>query len=160
MMKIVQSLAPSDLIAAPVWQYVRRASSSEPSVRPVKRVPVNDLAGKLVATQIVLANGSQKWALIGNIYSQNPRMTEHFVTLNLEHNGKWFSLARYHDYDYIDRGPMALAEFLELPVHQVFPISYDVRQFCLGNPDALKGSILSEPRERLTRAEIIAMAVP
>ena len=62
--------------------------------------------------------------------------------------------------DYGVRGPQALARFLGFPVDDVFPISYGVRKCVKGHPAALAGSILREPRVRLTRAEIIGMAVP
>jgi hypothetical protein len=70
------------------------------------------------------------------------------------------SLARYHDFDYAERGPEALARFLSLPVEEVFPIAFDIRAYAHGDPHALCGSVRQELRERLSRAEIIAMAVP
>ena len=134
--------------------------SDESFVRSVRKVPVKSLSGKLAGLQVLLANGQPKWALIGNVDNLDPRMNAHFVTITIENHGKWFSLARYHDFDYTDRGPEALATFLELPAHQVFPISFDLSHVSEGNPKALVGEIEFEARERLTRAEIIAMAVP
>jgi hypothetical protein len=52
-----------------------------------------------------------------------------------------------------------LAQFLGLQVDDVFPISYDVRRYSQGNPAALAGGILKEPRERLTQGEIMALGV-
>jgi hypothetical protein len=100
------------------------------------------------------------WSFLGNIDTSNPRLTEHFLTISIEFNGKWFHLARYHDYDFADRSPAKLATFLGKEVDSVFPISYDIRSFAEGEPYALTGTIEKEPQERLTRAEIIAMAVP
>jgi hypothetical protein len=100
------------------------------------------------------------WTLIGNIDPRNPRLTEHLLTLSIEHAGRWFSLGRYHDFDYADRGPEALSRFLGVAVDEIFPISFDVQQYAEGDPATLKGSVLKEPREKLSRAEIIAMAVP
>jgi hypothetical protein len=68
--------------------------------------------------------------------------------------------SRYHDLDYSEKGPNALADFLGLQIDQVFPISYDIRHAAIGNASVLMGTILKEPREKLTPAEIIAMAVP
>ena len=82
------------------------------------------------------------------------------MTISIERKGRWFHLARYHDADYAERGPQALARFLGLAVDDIFPISYDVRRFVKGNTAGLKGSISKEPRVRLTRAQIIDMAVP
>lgn len=109
---------------------------------------------------MLLANGNRVWALIGNLDTKNARMNEHFLTLSVVHNGKWFDLARYHDHDYVDHGPDALAHFLGLSIDDVFPISYDVRRYAKGEAEALAGTVQKKPRVRLSRAEIIAMAVP
>jgi hypothetical protein len=69
-------------------------------------------------------------------------------------------MARYHDYDSRQRGPAALARFLGLRVNAVFPITYDIRKFSRGNDAALAGTIQKEPVERLTRAQVIGLAVP
>lgn len=158
--KPVHCLQPEDLRAFPVWQYTSHEGEDETYVRPVKRTPVVSLAGKLVGAQVLLANGERVWALIGNVDPNNSRMTEHFLTLSVERKGEWFGLARYHDFDFAERGPEALAKFLDLTVDSVFPIAYDIRQVVKGDPAALEGNILKEPRERLSRSEIIAMAVP
>lgn len=158
--KPVECLTVADLRAWPVWQYTNRDASGETLVGPVKRIPVATLAGKEVGVQVQLSNRNEVWALIGNVDVHDPRLTEHFLTLSVERDRKWFSLARYHDFDYCERGPDALAAFLDLPVDEVFPISYDIRRYVQGDPAALSGKIFKEPRERLTRSEIIALAVP
>jgi hypothetical protein len=92
-------------------------------VRSVTVLPVSKVTGKIVGTPVLLASGREVWALIGNVDSTNPRLTEHFLTLSIEREGKWFHLARYHDCDYAERGPDALAQFLGVPVTDIFPIS-------------------------------------
>lgn len=156
----VSSLRISDLEKYPVWQFAGDDEGDGTSLRAIKRLPVSGLTGKIVGTAVLLANGNRVWALIGNLDTRNARMNEHFLTLSVEHNGKWFHLARYHDLDYGDRGPDALARFLGLLIDDVFPISYDVRKYAKGEADALTGTVSKEPRVRLSRAEIIAMAVP
>ena len=159
--KAIDSLRADDLHSNPVWQFVSEdESGDETRVRPVKRLPVSNLTGKVIATQVMLANGVRRWALLGNIDVDNPKLTEHFITLSIENSGKWFTLARYHDFDYADRGPAALSRFLGLSVAEVFPISYDVRQHVKGHAAELASSLPKEPREKLSRAQIIAMAVP
>jgi hypothetical protein len=158
--KPVDSLTVADLQAFPVWQYTSREGADETYVRPVKRTPVASLTGKVVGTQATLANGDRIWALIGNVDPKNPRMTEHSLTLSVEHNGRWFTLARYHDFDVAESGPEALSQFLGLAVDEVFPISYDIRAAAKGDEAALQGQVRKVPRERLSRSEIIAMAVP
>jgi len=159
-LKPVESLDIADLEANPVWQFESDDASGETLVRPVKNIPVEKLAGKLVGTEIRFANGAKAWALVGNIDAEKPRLTEHFLTLSIERDGAWFHLARYHDVDFADRGPDALSQFLGLQVDEVFPISVDVRPYAKGNPAALASVVRKEPRERLSRAEIIALAVP
>lgn len=158
--KPISSIAVIDLLANPVWEFTNKDGADETFVRAVKRIPVNDLTGKLVGTQVRLAKGNQVWALIGNVDVKSARMTEHFLTLSIEANGEWFSLARYHDFDHAERGPEALARFLHLRVEEVFPIAFDIRSYARGDPQALCSTVQQAPRERLSRAEIIAMAVP
>ena len=57
------------------------------------------------------------------------------------------------------QSPEALARFLGLAVEEIFPISFDLRPYVEGDPAVLQGSVLREPRERLSRDEIIAMAL-
>src|SRR5262245_24907025 len=87
-------LRVADLALNPVWRFVGSDSPDETFVRPVARIPVADLAGKLVGTRVLLANKRQVWAMIGNVHSNNPRLTEQFITLSIEHNDDWFHLAR------------------------------------------------------------------
>jgi hypothetical protein len=160
--KPIASLQVTDLQAHPVWEYSNReiGDGDETFVRPVRRLPVAKLAGKVVGTQVMLANGQRVWALIGNLDPTSARLTEHFLTLSVECDGRWIALARYHDVDYATNGPEALARNLGLASEEVFPIVYDIRQYAKGDPVALCGQILKEPRARLSRSELIAMAVP
>lgn len=159
-MKTVDALTPTDLQQHAIWQYVSNPTGDETMVRPVKRLPVSDLTGKLIGTEVVLANGQKVWALIGNVNATNPRLTEHFLTLSIERDGEWFHVARYHDFDHEQRGPDKLASFLGLPVADIYPVSYDLRAYAKGDPAALCRAIPKEPSEKLTRAEIIGLAVP
>jgi hypothetical protein len=158
--KNIEALTKTDLEAYPVWRYLNDDRSGETKVRPVKRIHVTNLGGKLAGTRVRLANGNFVWALIGNVDSRNPQMTKHFLTLSLQREGKWFTLSRYHDFDYSQNGPASLASFLGLDVDQVFPICYDITHCAIGDIEALRGEIPKEPHEKLTRAQIIAMAVP
>ncbi|MBX3423832.1 MAG: hypothetical protein KF752_19930 [Pirellulaceae bacterium] len=156
----IESISSVEMRENPIWRFANRPRSNETELTPVKKLPCKDLKGRLVAAQVTLADGTTVWSFLGNIDTTNARLTEHFITISVENNGKWFHLARYHDFDYEDRSPARLAAFLERDVESVFPIHYDIRAFVLGESDALKGTIELEPQERLTRAEIIAMAVP
>lgn len=159
-MKPIEALEESDLQAHAVWQYANVDGANETLVRPIRRLPVTRLSGRVVATRVRLANGTCVWGLLGNIDETNPRLTEHFLTLSVLQDKRWFTLARYHDFDHTENGPDALARFLGLPVDEVFPIAYDIRQHVKADPAALAGLIPKEPRERLLRSELIALAVP
>ena len=108
--KPVHLLQVSDLQANPVWQFVASDVPDETYVRPVAGIPVDKLMGRIVGTQVLLANGGRVWALIGNVHPDDPRFTEHFVSLSFECNGQWFHLARYHDFDYVEHGPALAAQ--------------------------------------------------
>jgi len=158
--KRVEDLEATDLQVYAVWQYANVDEAGETLLTPIKRLPVTRLAGKVVGTRVRIANGSLFWALLGNMDENNPRLTEHFLTMSLLHANRWFTLARYHDLDYAESGPDALARFIALPIDEVFPIAYDITQVAKGDEQALAGLIPKEPRQRLSRAEIIALAVP
>jgi hypothetical protein len=128
-------------------------------VQPVEKLPVESLDSRLIGVQVRLANGSQVWALIGNFDVTNPRATQHFLTLSFDRSGKWFHLARYHESGFPAEGPEALARFLGLGVDDVFPISVDVRRYVRGDPAALTPVVLKEPQEKLTDAELTALAL-
>ena len=153
--KRVDELGSKDLDEFPVWTFV-----NELLVRPVGRIPVRDLSGSLVATRVVLANGTSVRAVLGNIDLANPRATQHFLTLSVDRDGQRFHLARYFDADYSARGPAALARFLGLALGDVFPIAYDIRTLVRGAPEAACGIVPLEVKEKLSRADLIAMAVP
>ncbi len=157
--KPVESLQIPDFVENPVWEYLNDDQLGETAVRPTEQVPAANSDGRVFGVQVGLANGTKVWASICNVDSDDPRSTEHFLTLSIEGGGRWFHLSRYHDFDYAQSGPDALARFLDLPVSEVFPISYDITRYVNGDPAALSGKILKEPREKLTRAELIAMAV-
>jgi hypothetical protein len=155
----ISSLTVADCEQFRVWKFVGDAAPDETWVKPVKRLPVKDLGGKVVAVQVTLANGQTPWALLGNIVVERPELTKHFVSISVANGDRWFQLSRYFDHDYSERGPTQLARFLGLFVGQVFPIAFDVRELVRGNAEAAVGKILEEPETKLTRAEIIALSV-
>jgi hypothetical protein len=157
--KRIANLNAADLERYPVWQYTTGDDTGEVFVRPVKKLPVDKLTQRIVGTRVRLANGSEVWALIGNLDPGNARFTDHFLTLSIFWEGRWFHLARYHDHDYAERGPAALSVFLGLEPKDIFPITYDIGKICDGDLAVICGSIAQEPKERLSRAAIIGLAV-
>lgn len=160
-MKGVSTLNLADLRSQPVWRYRNSDERGETLVAPVKELPVGSLNGCLVASEIQLSCGRKQWSLVGNIDSTNPVLTAHFVTFSIFNDqGERFELARYHDFDFLERGPAKLAAFLGLKLNEVFPIIWDVRPYATGVDAALHGTVTEEPNLRLSRAQIIALAVP
>jgi len=157
--KPAESLTVADFKAHPVWEFLNDDEIGETMARPVEKLPVETLDDRLVGTQVRLANGLEVWGLFGNFDVTNPRATRHFLALSIERGGKWFHLARYHDFDFASRGPEALARFLGLGVEDVFPITVDVRRYVRGDPAAVTAIVPREPRERLTNEELIAMSI-
>jgi hypothetical protein len=157
--KPVESLTVADFQAYPVWEFLIDDELGEMMMQPVVELPAETLDNRLVGAQVRLASGSQVWALIGNFDARNSRATQHFLTLSIERGGEWFHLARYHDVDFTKRSPEELARFLGLHVDDVFPITVDVRRYVRGDPAALTAAVLKEPRERLTDAELTALAL-
>ena len=156
----IEYITTGEIRDTPVWRYASKTRSDETELVPVRKLPCKNLNGRLVGTQVLLADGSLLWSFRGNIDTSNPGLTKHFITISIEKNGKWFHLARYHDYGFADRSPAHLAAFLGKDIDAVFPIRYDIQSLSEGEPAALKGTFEKEPKVRLTRAEIIAMAVP
>jgi len=156
----VSSLRPNDLKAHPIWRFVTDDTPDETWVLPSGAKRVTRLAGKIVGTEVTLADGSRRWALLSNIEQDNAQLIEHFLSVSLFVNGRWFHLARYHDIDAARCGPRALAAVLRRPVGNVFPICYDLRPYVRNGPSWLEGIYRRSPRRKLTRAQIIALAVP
>jgi hypothetical protein len=158
--KPVEELTLSDVELQPVWRFTGEDRRDETMVRPVGRLPTSGLRNVLVATPLALSGGSRVWGLLGNIDPASAEKTSHFLTVSVLHHGRWFHLARYHDGDRAERGPEALATFLGLTVPQVFPMAYDISASCIGLAEVARGVIPAEPTHRLSRAELIDLAVP
>ncbi len=155
----VDKLTEADLRSHSVWEFVSDDQPDETYVRAVESLPVTALAGCVVGVQVQLASGRLVWGLLGNVDLQDPTKTAHFLTLSLAVEGHWFHLARYHDADFDTRGPAALASRLGLAVSDVVPIRYDISARALGDPATVRGVVEAEPHHRLSRAELLALAI-
>jgi hypothetical protein len=156
--KLIDSLLLTDIRSQSVWEFTN-SDDDETAVIPVLELPVSTLSGRIVSAQAALANGSDRWALIGNIDVNNANTTEQFLTLTIFDHDKSFTLARYFDADIESNGPQALAKFLNLAEKDVFPIKYNISHVVQGNREVVIGSISSEPRIRLSRSELIALSL-
>jgi len=157
--KRIEDITEDDLLDTPVWQFINIDTTGETVMRPIAKTPVTDLTGRIVGTQVAFGTGEKVWALIGNVDVNNPLSTKHFLTLSILRRGRWFTMSRYHDFDYNELGPEALATFCGQRIQDVFPIAYDISAASHGDRASLIGVIDAEPQERLTDAQIIALAV-
>jgi hypothetical protein len=158
-MKHVESLTVGDFIANPVWEFTNKDTDGETAMQPVAGLPVESLAGRLAGTEVTLANGSRMWGMLGNIDLRNRRATRHFLCLSINSAGHWVPLARYHDVDYARNGPTVFAGALGLKPADVFPISYDVSRYAVGDPASLANTIPELPDETLGEDKLIDLAM-
>jgi len=158
MRKPITQLTVNDLQRHTVWAY-SEDSLGNVVARPIKSIPVDCLEGRLIGCQVTLSNGQQQWASLSNISLANSTATEHFLTVSVLRASKWFHLARYFDVDYHQRGPLALAAFLDLQVAEVFPIRYDIGPFVVGARISTSGMIPKEPPNKLSMDELIALSL-
>lgn len=155
--KLFLNIQVPDLERHPVWESILNDQADEVSAFPVELLPVTHLDLRFVATRVRLANEKLVWAMLFNIALADLRRTEQFLQLRIEHDGKWFWLARYWDVNAERSGPSALAQFLGLSIDEVFPIRYDLTGLALGLQLVIQGQIPKEPRERLLEDEILGL---
>lgn len=152
-----------ELLRHAIWEFdlahEGMGEQDESWVIPVEELPVSSLLNRVVAAYVVLANAMRVPSVLSNVSLDSARATEQFVCLSVARDERWFHLARYFDVDYVSKGPEALAQFLSMPIDEVFPISYDLVGIVVGPSDVLKGEIRNEPRERLTDGERVALAL-
>jgi len=156
--KNVEEIGVSDWANFPVWEFTNADETNHDLLmRPVTELPVDNMNGRLVGSQVQLSGGGRVWAALGNLNLQDYEFTKHFLTVTVFQNNDRFTMSRYHDLDWDDNGPAALANFLGLSIDIVFPMSYDVSRFCVSQYPVTRGVIVSEPTERLTRSEVLKL---
>ena len=156
----LSSLSPLRLLRSGVWEFEASEGAGDLLVHPVRPLPVSSLDNRFVATELLLANGQPIIGLLSNLTLAAPELNEHFLTLTVfGSNARRFNLARYHDPGIDAHGPTALAAFLSLELSAVFPIRYDVSGVVLGHIAVTLGTITCLPSKRLSRAEVLALAV-
>ena len=127
-------------------------------MRPVDTLPATDLASCIVGAPVTFSGGRQVFAMFGKVRPRDARGTKHLMTVSFSlPSFEWFHPARYHDPTRKLFGPEMLAMAFKLPADQVFPVAYDLTLLILGDAAALRGTILHEPDERLSRAEALAL---
>jgi hypothetical protein len=157
----VTDLNPEAFRHAAVWEYTNddSARDGELLVRPVLKRRVRDTRNRVIGTEARLADGTILPAMVGNVDQSDPVATQHFLPLSVWTGRRWFHLARYHDVERKTNGPGALSAALGRRVAEVFPVAYDLTSVVSGDPAVLRGKIEAKPSTRLSRAELIALAV-
>jgi len=151
-----EDITPDDFERFPVWEAAIDLDEVDGTLhRPVKELPVHDLGLRVVGTKVTLANGIEMFAALHGIHLESEYKTRHLMSLSFFHMGGWIHLDRYHDYSLEKNGPEATARKLGLKVSDVFPVKYDVSNFCVGDPGAVAGFVESDPKDKLTRDEIL-----
>jgi hypothetical protein len=147
--KSSEDIVPSDFAISPVWEFVLQLETVDDTLmRPVMKLPVNDLGNRIIGTEVRFANGSVLWGAMSNVDTQDTDRMREFLSLSI-YKGVWYHLARYFDPDSERNGPFGLAKFLGLKVSDIFPIAYDLRSACSGNPNCLAGVIPAKPEIQL-----------
>ena len=153
-------MTPEDFSQTPVWEIDNELSSEEIVVVPLVEYPVQGgLDGRIVGTWVTLANWERRFAILSNISATNKTSNDHMIYLWVRVRDEWKQLARYHDSFYTQYGPQALASALELPVSEVFPIKYDLREIADGDAAALEGTLTEQPIEVLNSVDLIKLAL-
>ena len=147
------------LRANPVWEFCNEDESGETLLMPAKKLPITSSENRLVGCELRLRDGSTIFGYLGNLDLTKAFRNQHFLTLSIFMNGTTEHLARYHDLDFSDRGPAALAQKIGKNLEDIFPMTYDLSACATGSDDCIRGSIQKEPKERLSRSEIIMLAV-
>lgn len=140
--KYSNKLTIQDFKEFPVWEFVAKHEHMWPDgelvVIPVKRLPVSSLDGRFVGTEVKLANDRFVMAvLLGINLIAVKRISEMVVFRGNEKFMFRRTAPRVS-------GPEQLAQFLRLRLADVFPISYDISRFAVGEAAAIRGEISLE----------------
>lgn len=159
--KPISAVTENEFRRNPVWEFIEEITSEgmdESWAFAMSDRPVTNLAGRVVASEVTLANGSAAFAVFSNIDCQSAEKTSVFLSASFLKDGEVFHLARYFDCDFDDKaGATGLASFLGLRVADIFPIKYDLTHLVQGNGQALRGVIPLEPTRRLSDDERIKL---
>jgi hypothetical protein len=137
--KNMEKLTPDDFMAYPVWELALDLEEVDDlAMRPVPDLPVDDLRNRTVGTQVRLANGTKLWAVLGNIFLSDPQKTKKALVASFYIGGNWIPFSPKTNATMYGSG--AIARRLGLKVEDVFPVSYDVGRFCVGDKDAMRGT--------------------
>lgn len=152
-------LSASDISKHPIWRFTNNDLVDELEIESVDRRVFRNLDGLIISSNVTFSDGSIHLALFQNVSLTDPEMNDHFLSLTVERNGKWFPLACYHNPAIEKWGPLQLAAFMGKTVEEIFPIHYDLRDVLNSDSPTLVGIVRAEPLVRLTEDEIISWVI-
>jgi hypothetical protein len=147
-------LSPQHFAKHPVWRYLNDDSQDDTLMRPVEPLPTDTLDGCVVGCKVKFADGGSVWAGLSNIDVSSKMSTEQFLVACFFLGEERIWLARYHDVDYRRNGPEHLAQSFGKNIEDVFPVSYDLTPYVIGDESVLKGVIEQVPRYKLSDAQL------
>jgi hypothetical protein len=154
--KPLSKLTARDLARFPVWEFDNGSETlrrrDESWVVPVVDLPDTNLSNRVVSVTLQFGR-REALGILGNVDLDDVLATREFATLSVRRGRSWFHLLRYFDPGYEQRGPQMLAEFMEIPLSDAFPIRYDISGAAVGHPQVVRGRINAEPETRLSESE-------
>lgn len=159
MKKSIRELSVPDIVECPVWRFTN-SFENDLEVESLPNGPYPNLGGLVIGSNVIFSDGSTHWALLQNVSLAGQKVNDHFLTININRNGEWYTLARYHDFNVERCGPSALASFMGKDINDVFPIQYDMRDALCSDSLRLVGFVRDvPPKHRLTTKELISLAL-
>ena len=156
----LNEITATELLTAPAWSYTP-SKDGRVWLKPVGSKRLRTFNNRMVTCQFHTPSGEAIWGLVEGIHPDLPLFSKHWrKAYLLRSDGKWFELARYHDYNWSTKGPERCAYFFRSTVHAMFPLRFDISHLSATASSSLVGVFESDPKDRLPRAEIIALAVP
>lgn len=155
--KPVDRLTINDLKRHPIWEFDLDSENDperdETWVAPVAYLPVSNLDNRVVGTQVILADASVHWALLGNVNLSSRESTEQFLSITVFNESRRFHLARYFDVDFETRGAVQLAQFLGRSIESIFPIRWDLAKIAADESKCKSGLIFPIPPHPLSEEQ-------
>lgn len=155
-------LRPIDLQKTWLWTVVASRADGALRLKPETLAKTDKFKGRLIASQVSLADGTKLSALIEGIDPEAPGFSRHNKELYVWVDGHgWFQLAQYFVSEELKavRGDDVLCRILQKPIQDVFPIHFDVRHRAKTESPCLIGSFEHNPSWGLTQYQVMEILV-
>ena len=154
----IDELNIKELQEHPVWEFSNdELCGSELSIIPITVYPISSMNGRVIGTKLKLSGGISVWGILGNIDLNDSFLNSHFLSVSLFAGGKWLPVPRYHDIGKDEFSEEEIAKLVGSKAGAIFPISYDIGQYCIGDISIIRGVIIREPEVKLSRSELLEL---